>query len=205
MLTKKDVAKALFSAGIVVFAKEEVTFVSGIKSHLYLNQRNLRSFPKQKALIVKAYLQMMKKLPTPDLLSDVPSGTIPTVSSISDKTKIPQITPRDKPKDHGLGESIIGSFKKGQRVLVFEDTVTTASSILQVVKTLREAKLTVKDVLALVLRNPIGQKNLEKENLKLTYFLTLAELISYGVELGYINKKQFKLAQKELEQLGKIS
>src|SRR5258708_685033 len=109
MVSKKDVVQALFSAGIVVFVKKEVTFVGGGKSHIYINQRNLRSFPKQKAVILSAYLQMMRKIPKPDLLSDVPSGTIPIVSSLSDKAGIPQITPRDKPKDHGLGESIIGS------------------------------------------------------------------------------------------------
>ncbi len=204
MVSKKDIAKALFSAGIVVFMKEEVTFVGGGRSHIYINQRNLRSFPQQKAVILAAYLQMMKRFSRPDLLSDVPTGTIPIVSSLSDKTKIPQISPRKEAKDHGLGETIIGSYQKGQQVLVVEDTVTLATSIIQTVKFLRQAKLRVKDALAMVLRNPAGLKNLANEGITLTYFMSLEELINYGVELGYVSKSQHKLAQKELAQVGKV-
>lgn len=71
--SKKEVAQALFSVGILVIVKNEVNFVGGGKSHIYINQRNLRSHPKQKSIILKAYLQMMKRLPKPDLLSDVPT------------------------------------------------------------------------------------------------------------------------------------
>lgn len=103
-----------------------------------------------------------------------------------------------------MGEIIIGSYKKGQTVLVIEDTVTLATSILQTVKTLRDTKLKVEDTLAIVARNPQGIKNLETKGIKLTYFMTLEELINFGVELGYINKSQFKLAQQELDEVGKV-
>jgi len=189
----------------VVFAKKPVQLVGGGQTYIYINQRNLRSFPPQKAIILAAYLQLLKSLPRPDLLSDVPSGTIPIVSSLSDKTKIPQITPRDKIKDHGLGEMIIGSFKKGQNVLIVEDTVTLATSIIKVAQILRAEKLKVTQALGLVLRDPQGFKNLAQIGIRLTYLLTLPELINLGADLGYINKNQLKLAQSELAQLGPFS
>jgi orotate phosphoribosyltransferase len=42
-------------------------------------------------------------------------------------------------KDHGRGNQIEGKLEKGQKVVVVEDLISTAGSVLEVVEVLREA------------------------------------------------------------------
>jgi orotate phosphoribosyltransferase len=57
----------------------------------------------------------------------------------ADQLKLPLMYVRPKPKEHGLGNQIEGSFTKGQRVLVIEDLISTGKSSLQVVDVLKAA------------------------------------------------------------------
>jgi orotate phosphoribosyltransferase len=62
---------------------------------------------------------------------------------VADQLKLPYIYVRPKPKEHGLGNQIEGSYEKGQKVLVFEDLISTGKSSLQVVDVLRNAGVEV--------------------------------------------------------------
>jgi orotate phosphoribosyltransferase len=62
---------------------------------------------------------------------------------IADQLKLPYIYVRPKPKEHGLGNQIEGSYEKGQKVLVIEDLISTGKSSLQVVEVLRNAGVEV--------------------------------------------------------------
>ncbi len=84
---------------------------------------------------------------------------------------------RKEPKKHGTGRQIEGNLAEGERVIVVEDVVTTASSSLKAVKACREAGLEVVAVYAIVDRKEGGRENLEKEGVKLYSLFTIDDFL----------------------------
>lgn len=156
---------------------------SGKESLIYLDLRRLRSFPGPKKVVVDVYEHMLEPLDF-DLLADVPTSATVTVSSLSDRLLIPQITPRPERKSHGMGNNIDGVFQPGQRVALIDDLVTTGGSIIQAAKTLREADLIVENVAVLVDRMQGGREALEAEKLNLHSYTTLPFLLEFYAKVG---------------------
>ena len=94
---------------------------------------------------------------------------------------------RSGAKDHGRGNQIEGKLEPGQKVVVVEDLISTAGSVLEVVNVLREAGA---DVLGVVSIFTYGMKKglerlaaAEVKNVSLTNFDVIA---ATAAEAGYI-------------------
>ncbi len=71
---------------------------------------------------------------------------------------------RKAKKDHGIVASIEGKVKRGDRVVVLDDVVTTGASTLQAIAACREAGFEILGALALVDRQEMnGRENIEQE------------------------------------------
>jgi orotate phosphoribosyltransferase len=100
---------------------------------------------------------------------------------------------RSGAKDHGRQNQIEGRLEKGQKVVVVEDLISTAGSVLEVVNVLREAGA---DVLGVVSIFTYGmKKGLERlaqanvENHSLTNFDVIAEV---AAKEGYIKSEDVR-------------
>ncbi|NPB04994.1 MAG: orotate phosphoribosyltransferase [Aquificae bacterium] len=87
---------------------------------------------------------------------------------------------RKEPKDHGTGRLIEGNLEPGERVVVVEDVVTTASSALKAVRACRDQGLEVVAVCAVVDREEGGRENLKKEGLELYSLFKLSDFLTEG-------------------------
>lgn len=86
------------------------------------------------------------------------------------------IVRKDK-KGHGTGQKIEGDFKKGDRVIVVEDVITTGGSAAQAIKAIENKALDIVKVLALVDREEGGREHLERLGYPVVSLFTKAELI----------------------------
>ncbi|MBQ4616126.1 MAG: orotate phosphoribosyltransferase, partial [Mailhella sp.] len=97
---------------------------------------------------------------------------------------------RSSAKDHGRGNQIEGRLEPGQKVVVIEDLISTAGSVLDVVKVLREAGAEVLGVASIFTYGM--KKGLDRmaeadvKNVSLTNFDVIAEV---AAESGYIRKE----------------
>jgi orotate phosphoribosyltransferase len=87
-------------------------------------------------------------------------------------------TVRKQPKQHGTGQRIEGPFRRGDRVVVVEDVITTGGSALNAVAAVREAGAEVIGVLAVVDREEGGREALEAEGLPVAALARAAELVA---------------------------
>lgn len=84
---------------------------------------------------------------------------------------------RKEPKKHGERKMIEGPFKKGWKVAVVDDVVTTGGSTLKACRAVEEEGGEVVLTLAIVDRLEGGRENLEKEGYRFISLLTRDDLL----------------------------
>ena len=148
----KAVARALVSIGAVGFSLETpITFKSGMKSPVYVDNRRLPFYPDQWQVIIDGFAQILEKEKMPyDIIAGIETAGIPHSAALGFLLRQPSVFVRKQIKDHGTKSRIEGGNVSGKRVILVEDLVTTGSSSLSGVEALREAGAISTDCLAIV-------------------------------------------------------
>ena len=143
--TGTDVARALLEAGAVTVRPDEpVTFRSGLRSPVYVDNRRLIFHPGAWRVVVEALAVQVRSLrPPTEVVAGVESAGIPHSSAVAFATGLPSVFVRKEAKDHGLARRIEGGEVAGLRTVLVEDMVTTGGSSLSAVAALRAAGATV--------------------------------------------------------------
>ena len=124
--------------------EEPYTWASGWKSPIYCDNRKILSFPYVRDFIKSEISSVIfEQFATAEVLAGVATAGIAWGAMAADQLKLPYIYVRPKPKEHGMGNQIEGSYTPGQKVLVIEDLISTGKSSLQVCEVLKEANMEV--------------------------------------------------------------
>jgi len=120
------------------------TWASGWKSPIYCDNRKTLSHPFIRDYIKSELCNLVfEKFASAEVIAGVATAGIAWGAMVADQLKLPFIYVRPKPKEHGLGNQIEGSFAAQQKVVVVEDLVSTGKSSLQVVDVLQQNGLEV--------------------------------------------------------------
>lgn len=138
-------AEKLLQADAVRLSPDEpFTWASGWKSPIYCDNRKILSQPYIRDYIKSELCNVVfEKFGDANLIAGVATAGIAWGAMVADQLKLPFIYVRPKPKEHGLGNQIEGSYEAGQKVLVIEDLISTGKSSLQVVEVLRREGLEI--------------------------------------------------------------
>lgn len=140
------------------------TLTSGRQSTLYIDARLTTMSPDGLALIGPLALSSLRDAKWDmDAVGGLTLGADPisyAIAYASACTSAPlrAFTVRKEAKTHGTGQLIEGPFRKGDRVVVIEDVITTGGSALRAINVIRAAGGTVIGVLALVDREEGGKE-----------------------------------------------
>jgi orotate phosphoribosyltransferase len=196
MTNEKAVAEKLLQVGAVKLSPENpFTWASGWKSPIYCDNRKVLSFPYTRDFVKSEMCNLIfEAFPEVDLLAGVATAGIPWGAMAADQLKLPYIYVRPKPKEHGLGNQIEGSFEVGKKVLVIEDLISTGKSSLDVVTVLKNAGLNVVGMVSIFTYGfDIATKAFEEAGVKYLSLTNYATLISMAVEKGTISADTEKL------------
>lgn len=151
-LTTVSVARALLDIGAVGFTPDQpVTFKSGLRSPVYVDNRKLIFHPVHWRVIIDGFAACVASDDMPaEVIAGVETAGIPHSSALAFATGKPSVFVRKTEKDHGLKNRIEGGDITGKRVVLIEDMVTTGESSLSAVAALREAGAVVIGCLAIV-------------------------------------------------------
>lgn len=146
-----NVSTVLLTTGAVVFTPQSpVTFKSGIKSPVYVDNRIVPFYPDRWQVIIDSFKQTIADANLQfNVIAGIETSGIPHSAALAYDLKIPSIYVRKANKEHGQQNRIEGGRIEGQHVLLVEDMVTTGGSSLDGVKALREEGATVTDCLAI--------------------------------------------------------
>ncbi|MCI8540568.1 MAG: orotate phosphoribosyltransferase [Erysipelotrichaceae bacterium] len=129
---------------------EPYTWASGIKSPIYCDNRLALSFPAHRSTVVKAFVALIQKeYPEAQVLMGTATAGISWAAMCAQEMDLPMGYVRSSNKDHGKGNKIEGKLKKGDKVVIVEDLISTGGSVQGVVEALREAGAEVLGVVAI--------------------------------------------------------
>ena len=189
---KRKIAKELLRIEAVFLRPEEpFTWASGIKSPVYCDNRLILTAPDSRRIVEEGLVSLIREhYPEAEILMGTSTAGIPHAAIAAHIMGIPMGYVRSGSKDHGRKKQIEGRLKKGQKTVVIEDLISTASSAVTTVRTLREAGA---DVLGIASIFTYGMKRgteaLEAEgvkNVSLTDFDAVAE---EAASAGYIDRE----------------
>ncbi|HSX19245.1 MAG TPA: orotate phosphoribosyltransferase [Candidatus Saccharimonadales bacterium] len=189
------VASILYDIGCVLFRpKQPFRYASGILSPVYTDNRLIISHPKQREKIVDFLIEAIKEIGIPDVVAGTATAGIPHAAFIAQKLKIPMVYVRAKPKDHGEGNQVEGAVKRGQKAIVVEDLISTATSSITSAEALRKLGVRVTDVVAIFTYNlKEAEENLKAANLKLHALTNLKAAAEVAVKKGYLKEDQVEM------------
>jgi len=179
---EKKIAKDLLSIKAVFFRPEEpFTWASGIKSPVYCDNRLTLTAPEVRNDIENAFAELIKKeYPEAEVLMGTSTAGIAHAAITAHILGMPMGYVRSSSKDHGRQNQIEGRLEPGQKVVVVEDLISTAGSVIEVVNVLREAGAEVLGVVSIFTYGM--QKGLYRlaeanvKNISLTNFDVIAQI-----------------------------
>jgi orotate phosphoribosyltransferase len=196
MTNEKAVAEKLLQVAAVKLSPDQpFTWASGWKSPIYCDNRKVLSFPFVRDFIKSEMCNVVfEHFPQAEVLAGVATAGIPWGAMAADQLKLPYIYVRPKPKEHGLGNQIEGSYQRGQRVLVIEDLISTGKSSLQVVNVLRNAGVEVVGMVSIFTYGfSIAEKAFADAGVPYRSLTDYAQLISLAVEKGQVTPETEQL------------
>ncbi len=177
---------------------EPFTWASGWKSPIYCDNRKVLSFPYIRDFIKSEMCNVIfEQFPEADLLAGVATAGIAWGAMAADQLKLPYIYVRPKPKEHGLGNQIEGSYTPAQKVVVIEDLVSTGKSSLQVVDVLKAAGLEVIGMVSIFTYGfPVAAAAFEKAGIAYRSLTNYPVLIDLAIEKALISADQQEVLLK---------
>ncbi len=184
-----EIADGLLEAGCIKFG--EFTLKSGLKSPIYVDLRQLVSYPRLLKQVAAAYLPILRRL-TFDRLAALPYAAIPIATAIGLQGNYPLIYPRKEVKEYGTRAEIEGIYHPGETAVVIDDLATTGGSKFEAMEKLTNAGLRVKDIVVLVDRQSGAKEALEAAGCRLHAVLTLSELLDYLERTGKVEQEAIR-------------
>lgn len=193
----KNVANSLLETGAVKLdVKNPFTFVSGIKSPIYCDNRKMIGFPKERTVIIEAFINKIREKDI-EVIAGTATAGIPWAAFIAQELNLPMAYIRGEKKKYGAGKQIEGAELNGKRVIIVEDLISTGGSSIKAVEAARDSGAKEVEVLSIFSYEfESAFKNFAKENIKWESLSTFSTLIELAKEKFYLTLEESEIALK---------
>ena len=197
----KEFAIFLHQNDIIKFG--DFTLASGKKSSYYIDLRLVASFPHIFRKMIKNLQKLVSEktgLDNFDSLVSVPTGGLVIGSALAIETVKPLIYVRDKPKDYGTTKSIEGKIFSGMKVALIDDVITTGNSVINAIKQLKDAGLSISDVYVIINRLEGANNTLELEKVNLYQLTDVLEITTILFQEKLVSKEILDKINNQISQ-----
>ncbi len=195
---KEKIIIELFKKKCIQFGT--FTLKNGSKSNIYIDLKNIISYPFILNLILEE-LYLKIKLLEFDKLLGIPYGGIILSSSMCSKYNLPMIMVRKETKKYGLKKSIEGNYNKMDTCLIIEDTMTTGSSALHFINMIKVYTLIVKDIIVICDRRTNLHSNINLGKLTVHSLFTIKDVIDILYKYNHISRTIYNSIDADLSHI----
>lgn len=148
---RSETARELLKTGAVFFRPDQpFTWASGIRSPFYCDNRLVLSSVESRRIIEEGMVDMLRKnYPDAEALFGTATAGIAHAAIAAYLMDLPCGYVRSKAKDHGRTNRIEGRIKKGQKIVVVEDLISTGGSCIETAQALKDAGAEVLGVVSI--------------------------------------------------------
>ncbi len=199
MSVGKQVAKQLLEIEAVSLnPTNPFTWASGLKSPIYCDNRITMSYPKARRIIAQGFAALIKeKYPEVEVIAGTATAGIPHAAWVAEILDLPMVYIRSKAKDHGKGNQIEGRIRKGQKMVVIEDLISTGGSVIEACTAAKREGAEILGVAAIFTYElEQGKFNFTEANLEFMTLTNYSELVETALEVGSIQQEEVKLLQE---------
>jgi orotate phosphoribosyltransferase len=190
---KKQFAQKLMDIkAIKLQPNDPFTWASGWKSPIYTDNRKTLGHPSLRSFVKLELCHVIQEnFPEADAVAGVATGAIAQGALVAEELGLPYCYVRPKPKDHGMGNQVEGEIKKGSKVIVVEDLISTGGSSLKAVAALREYGVEVIGMVASFTYGfPVAEEAFREAGVKLITLSNYDAVIEQAAETGYIKEEE---------------
>ena len=177
---------------------EPFTWASGWKSPIYTDNRKTLSFPRLRSFVkLELCHAIQENFPEAEAVAGVATGAIAQGALVAEELGLPYSYVRPKPKDHGMGNQVEGEIKKGAKVVVVEDLISTGGSSLKAVQALRDYGVEVIGMVASFTYGfPVAEEAFKEAGVKLVTLGDYEHTIEVAAETGYVSKEDLEVLKE---------
>jgi uridine monophosphate synthetase len=215
-------AVGLHARGILGYAESPETFItlkSGRRSPHYANFRGLMSVDRDsvlppaeqmrvRSLTVDTCAAALDSLEVDfDHFAPIPQAVTQLGGAIALRAGVSSLGVRVKEAEKGYGkhQPVEGDFREGDRVVGFDDVITTGQAKQEFLEPMSIAKLAVRHFLVILDREEGGRDNLEAEGYGVTAVIGMTAVNEILKEAGRITADQYAWTRDYLQQYGGAS
>jgi orotate phosphoribosyltransferase len=178
-------ARALLDAGaFLIRPQAPFRLTSGLLAPFYINCRLILGHAQARTRVADALAEDVAHRGGEIIAGGVTAG-VPFATLVADRLGLPLVYIRPQPKSHGTGGQIEGCEVAGRKVVLVEDLITTAASILLFTNALRVAEATIDHVSVVFARmTDAAQPVLVDLGLSLGVLCELQTLLAMALEEG---------------------
>ena len=190
----EEIARVLLEKKAVTLnAKDPFTFVSGIRSPIYCDNRQMIAYPEEREQIIDVFINESKNYDF-DIVAGTSTAGIPWASWISEKLRKPMAYIRGAKKGHGAGNQIEGADVDGKKVLIIEDLISTGGSSFSAVKAVRDGGGSCVAVVAIFTYDFEKARKIFKEGgCKLLTITNFSTLVNVAKKDGILTDRELTL------------
>lgn len=190
-MISREIAESLLKIKAVTVVDENhlFTWVSGIKSPVYCDNRLTISYPEVRNKIAHGFAEMIKeRFKDAEVIAGTATAGIPHAAWVAQILDLPMVYVRSSAKEHGKGKQTEGVFKPGAKVVLIEDLFSTGGSSVKACEALIEEGADVIGCLAIFSYNfkQVETRFVEK-NIPFATLTDYETLLPIAVEMGYVD------------------
>jgi len=185
MAISEELVLDLYRVGAIKFGKFRLT--SGIESPIYVDLRITITYPSIYRQLVKAMSELLSNYEF-DVVAGIETAGIPWASMIAYELGKGLVYVRKEAKGHGTARLIEGDLRKGTRVFLIDDVITTGGSIIRAINALREQGGDVVGVAVFVDREQGGIDVIRREGINATALMKLSFIMNILLSRGVVDR-----------------
>jgi len=197
-ISKRIAENLLNKKAVMVKMDPPFTWVSGIKSPVYCDNRKMISFPAERGAVVSAFEEVLRarvasgEMEMPDVIGGTATAAIPWAAFLAYKMELPMVYIRPEKKEHGAGKQVEGMLEAGQKVLIVEDLISTGGSSVKAAEAVVNEGGVVTDIFSIVSWElPKAISAFEAAGLKFTNLTGFTDIIGLARDRGDITPEQY--------------
>jgi orotate phosphoribosyltransferase len=193
MDTQRHVALALIKIGAIGFRLDDpITFKSGIVSPVYVDNRKLPFHPKEWKIVLEGFKDVIEKENIDlDVVAGVEAAGIPHSAALGFVLGKPSVFVRKQAKEHGTKKLVEGGDLTLKKVLLIEDLVSTGSSSLKAIESMRSEGAIADHCLVIVSYDfDEAKENFKKANVTLHCLTSFPVILEEAEKMGILTAEQ---------------